>query len=86
MMIDLDNFFNEKNVKPTLLEIEHEGLIHNIESEIVIETILNTEGIERQKIAGILLSLEFRNIQIVEYLQQYGKSIIAKIVSKNQQK
>lgn len=68
MMMDLNKFFEEKEVPFTTWEIEHNGQAHFIDSDFVIDSILQTQGIERSKIAGTLFALDFKNASIVDYL------------------
>lgn len=69
MMIDLNTFFKEKAIPFTQWEIEHEGQIHIIDSDFIIDCILSTEGQERHKIGSTIFSLDFRNASIVDYLK-----------------
>jgi hypothetical protein len=76
MMMDLERFFEEKDIPFTTWEIEHNGETHFIDSDVVIEGILATQGNERSKIAGVLFSLDFKNASIVDYLHFLAKCMI----------
>lgn len=76
MMMNLETFFEEKEVPYTEWEIEHNGQIHFINSDFVIEAILATQGNERNKIAGTLFALDFKNASIVDYLHFLAKCMI----------
>jgi hypothetical protein len=76
MMMDLDKFFEEKEIPYTSWEIEHDGQIHFIDSDFVIEAILSTKGTERSQIAGQLFALDFKNANIVDYLHYLSKQMI----------
>lgn len=76
MMMDLEVFFNEKEVPLTSWEIVHNGQTHFIDSDYVIEAILATQGDERTKIAGVLFGLDIRNAPIVDYLHFLAKCMI----------
>lgn len=76
MMMDLETFFEEKEIPFTQWEIEHNGEIHIIDSEVVIEAILATQGMEKSKIAGTLFALDFKNASIVDYLHFLAKCMI----------
>lgn len=76
MMMDLQKFFDEKNIPFTTWEIKHNGETHFIDSETVIEAILASEGMERNKIAGTLFMLDFNNASIVDYLEHLAKCMI----------
>lgn len=76
MMLDLEKFFEEKNVPFTQWEIEHDGQTHFIDSEFVISAILETQGNERSKIAGTLFIMDFKNAPIVDYLHHLAKGLV----------
>lgn len=76
MMMDLETFFEEKDVPLTSWEIEHNGETHYIDSAVVIEAILGTQGNERTKIAGTLFALDVKNASIVDYLHFLAKCMI----------
>lgn len=75
-MMDLERFFEEKQVPLTTWEIEHNGQFHIIDSDVVIEAILATKGNERTQIAGTLFALDIRNASIVDYLHFLAKAMI----------
>lgn len=77
MMMDLEVFFDEKKVPFTFWEINHNGVMHYIDTDIVIEAVLSTKGKERCKIAGTLFYLDLRNASIVDYLYFLAKAMIA---------
>lgn len=76
MMMDLERFFEEKQVPYTRWEIEHEGFTHVIDSETVIEYILISKGKERTQIGGTLFALDFKNAPIVDYLKFLAECLI----------
>lgn len=69
MMMNLETFFEEKDIPYTVFEIEHNENKHIIDSETVIQYVLLTKGEERTKIAGTLFKLDFQNAPIVDYLR-----------------
>lgn len=75
--MDLETFFEEKDIPFTQWEIEHNGTFHIIDSDVVIEAILSTTGNERTKIAGTLFALDIKNASIVDYLHFLAKAMIA---------
>jgi len=75
-MMDLQKFFDEKEIPFTTWEIEHNGQTHFIDSETVIEAILASQGVERNKIAGTLFRLDFNNASIVDYLKHLAECMI----------
>lgn len=76
MMIDLEKFFQEKEIPYQRWEIEHEGTTHIIDSETVIENILSTQGKERVQIGGTLFQLDFNNAPIIDYLRFLAECMI----------
>lgn len=76
MMMNIKTFFEEKQIPFTQWEIEHNGETHLIDSDVVIEAILSTEGMERSKIAGTLFALDFKNASIVDYLRFLAECMI----------
>lgn len=76
MMMDLNKFFQEKDLPFTVWEIAHDDQIHIIDSDLVIDMILQTKGNERLKIAGTLFSLDFKNASILDYLHYLAENLI----------
>lgn len=76
MMMNLHDFFNEKDIPYEMWYIEHKGLTHVIDSDYVIRKILETKGIERHKICLMLFSLDFKNASILDYLKHLAESMI----------
>lgn len=76
MMMDLEKFFEEKEIPFTTWEIEHNGEVNFIDSDVVIEGILASQGNERSKIAGVLFTLDFRNEPILGYLKHLAECMI----------
>ena len=76
MMMDLNKFFEEKEIPFTSWEIEYNGQTHFIDSDVVIEAILASQGNERNKIAGTLFALDFKNASIVDYLRYLAECMI----------
>jgi len=76
-MIDLEAFFEEKEIPYTVWEIEQDGYINIIDSELVVENILETCGEERRKIGNMLFTLDFRNAPIIDYLYFLAKCLVA---------
>lgn len=76
--MNLRTFFKEKEIPYTEWKIEHNGINHFIDSEVVIEAILTTKGIERKRIALTLSILDFKNASILDYLKTIAESLIRK--------
>lgn len=75
-MMDLETFFEEKEIPYTVFEIEHNEVKHIIDSETVIEYILLTKDKERTKIAGTLFKLDIHNAPIIDYLKFLAECMI----------
>ncbi len=67
-MTFLHKFFEEKQIPYTHWEIEHNGLLHFIDTDVVIENILIAPEQEKKKITETLRVLDFKNANIVDYL------------------
>lgn len=76
MMIDLETFFEEKDIPFTSWEIKHGEETHIIDSDYVIQSILSTRGEERTKIGAVLFKLDFHNAPIVPYLKFLAECLI----------
>lgn len=76
MMMNLHDFFEEKEIPFAVWDIKHDGKTHIVDSEYVIEQILRTKGIERHKICMMLFSLDFRNASILDYLKHLAECFI----------
>ena len=76
--MNLKTFFEEKDIPYTMWEIECNGVFHCIDSDVIIESILQTHGEERKKIEGTLSVLDFRNCSIVDYLKYLAQCMIQK--------
>lgn len=76
MMMNLNTFFEEKEIPYTVFEIEHNEIKHIIDSETVIQCVLLTKGDERTKIAGTLFKLDFHNKPIIDYLKFLAECMI----------
>lgn len=77
MMMDLKKFFDEKQLDFTVWEIRCDDEVHIIDSDTIIEMILETEGNERCKISGVLFSLDFKNACILDYLKYLAECFIS---------
>lgn len=75
-MMDLDLFFEEKQIPYTQWMIEYDGEKNFIDSDCIIECILKTKGIERKKIASVLSALDFKNASIIDYLHFLAKCLV----------
>lgn len=76
MMLNLERFFEEKDLPEINWEINHNGTTHYISSSVVIEAIMGTKGKERTKIAGTLFALDIQNASIMDYLHYLAECMI----------
>lgn len=76
MMMDLEKFFEEKQLPYTEWQIEYKEQTNFINSDFIIETILKTKGEERTKIAGTLFKLDFHNAPIIPYLKFLAEALV----------
>lgn len=76
MMMDLDDYFNSKDIPYTKWKIEHEGKTHYVDSDILKDSILSSKGAERDKIAGILRSLDFMNLPVQYYMETLATELV----------
>jgi len=75
-IMDLETFFEEKQVPYTEWEIKKGEISHFIDSDYVIEVLLNTQGDERLVISRKLSSLDFQNASIVDYLKYLAECLV----------
>lgn len=59
--MNLQTFFNEKDLEIRTYEVEANGMAHIITTDVVIEAILRTTGAERQGVTKIIQQLDFAN-------------------------
>ena len=74
----LYRFFSEKELEVDVWEIEDsDGVLHIIDSEVVLEHIAITGPEERSKIEMVLRKLDFHNADITDFLKHLAKGIVA---------
>jgi len=74
----LETFFKEKQIEQTSWELTGlDGTPHFIDSDVVIEAILNCPSHEQKKIADVLRQLDFRNQKIEPFLEHMAKGLVA---------
>ena len=69
-------FFEEKNLPCKTWEIEHDGTVHFINSDVVIEAIKGTTGSEASKIATILRKIDFANGDVYHFLRHLAEALV----------
>lgn len=77
----LELFFEEKEINPTSWEIKGaDGTTHFIDSDVVIEAILNCSNNEQAKIADMLRKIDFKNGDVVHYLEHLARGLVVNYV------
>ncbi|MDQ3190778.1 MAG: hypothetical protein M3Q58_04220 [Bacteroidota bacterium] len=73
----LKNFFAEKTIRCELFEIlDSEGIMHFIDTDALIETILNTSQREQETILSTLRKIDFVNGDVNHYLKFLAECLI----------
>lgn len=75
--MNLEVFFEEKDLDIQVYEIEMNGWTHIITTDVVIDKILSTKGDERAKISNILLQLDVCNGDIHHFFRHLATAIAA---------
>ncbi|MDN4090909.1 hypothetical protein [Paenibacillus polymyxa] len=74
---DLQKFFEEKQLPSESFSIEHNDTTHHIDTEFLIDQILNHTSEEDQGvIRGSLFQLDRRNLAISDYLRFLAEEYI----------
>ena len=75
-------FFNEKNLDSRTYEVTaSDGTTHLVDSEIVIDTILNgTPREEQEKIANVLRKIDFANGDVHHFLEHLSGALVENFV------
>lgn len=72
----LELFFEEKEIKFEAWEIEHNGNIHFIDNEYVIEAIKAAPAREQDQIANTLRKIDFANGNVNHFLKFLAEALI----------
>jgi hypothetical protein len=73
----LKTFFAEKNLAPVLWEIEaSDGMIHMVDSETIIDTILESSDEIQHQIAMKLRQIDFHNGDVSHFLRFLAKGLV----------
>lgn len=72
-----ETFLNEKDLEPESWEIEYNGEMNFIDSEVVIEAILNCSKEEQAGIKNMIVRLDFVNAPIMPYFKHLATGLIA---------
>lgn len=73
----LKKFFAEKDLPYKTWEFEdNDGVNHFIDSEVVIESIMNTTPEEQSAIADMLRKIDFQNGDVMHYLGHLANGLV----------
>jgi len=74
----LETFFEEKNLPFESWEvIAEDGTPHFIDSDVVVEAILNCPNHEQKKIADVIRRIDFANGNVNDFLKHLAKGLVA---------
>jgi hypothetical protein len=73
----LETFFEEKNLPFESWEIEADGVTHFIDSDVVVEAVLNCPTEEQKKIAEVIRQIDFKNGNVNDFLKHLAKGLVA---------
>lgn len=76
-MTYFNRFFSEKNLGSRTYEIEHNGQLHLVDSEVVIEAICGTTGREKAQIESTLQKIDFHNGDVHHFLEHLARGLVA---------
>lgn len=73
----LDNFFAEKVINYTEFEIVgRDGQTHFLDTDVVIESIMNCGDVEQGKIAEVLRKIDFCNGSVSHFLAHLAEGLV----------
>ena len=76
-MLDLEKFFEEKDLQEVVWEIEGNNSLHILSNEIVIDFIMDLpEGKNKDKIRKNLSRIDFKNSNINNFLKHIAKWLV----------
>ena len=76
-MLDLEKFFEEKDLQEVVWEIEGNNSLHILSNEIVIDFIMDLpEGKNKDKIRKNLSRIDFKNGNINNFLKHIAKWLV----------
>lgn len=75
----LQRFFEEKKIGFQIFEIkDKDNTTHFIDTDVVIETIMNTSANEQEQIATILRKIDFKNGSVSHFLKYLAHGLVKK--------
>jgi len=72
----LERFFEEKEIMIENWEIDHNGQMHFIDTEFVIELIMGAPIHEKKEISNVLRRIDFANGNVNHFLKHLAESYI----------
>lgn len=75
--MNLETFFAEKNLPSVSWEITgSDGEVNHISNDVVIEAVLQTEGVERRAIENALSRIDFENGDVNRFLRHLAEALV----------
>lgn len=71
-----DLFFDEKQLPYELFEIEHQGQMHFIDTDFVIELIKGAPAAEQKQIRNTLVKIDFANGNVNHFLKFLAEAYV----------
>lgn len=72
----LKKFFEEKNLNPRIYQVSHKGTTHFVESEFLIDVIINrTPQGEQEQIRDMIVKIDFQNGDVHHFLQHLATAM-----------
>jgi len=72
----IKNFFEEKEIHYKEWEIEHNGSIHLINNETIIDIIKNVSTKEQNGISDVLRKIDFQNGDVNHFLKHLAEGYV----------
>jgi len=73
----LTNFFKEKEVPFQSFKIEDKtNTVHFLDTDVIIESIMNTNETEQNQIANILRRIDFKNGSVSHFLKYLAHGLV----------
>ncbi|MBT2728405.1 hypothetical protein J7E63_15860 [Bacillus sp. ISL-75] len=72
----LELFFDEKEIQYEAFEIDHNGNIHLIDTDVVIEAIKNAPAREQDQVANTLRKIDFANGNVNHFLKFLAEQFV----------
>lgn len=73
----LRRFFKEKGLENLTFFVEHDGIVHIVESDFLQDVIINhTSAYEQEQIQGIIAQIDLHNGDVDHFLKHLATSYI----------